>query len=196
MRLKKVINKNNEEFNDAFIICPDIYKDDRGFFYESWNQKDFDKTLNKKVRFCQDNQSESKFGVLRGMHFQQKPFAQAKLVRCTFGKVFDVIIDLRIKSKTFGKWFGINLTAENKTILWIPEGFAHGFLTVSNYAVVQYKTDNFWDKESEEGILWNDPTLNISWPLEKYKIKKPILSKKDAALKNFINLKDSNKLFK
>lgn len=196
MRLKKVINKNNEEFNDAFIICPDIYEDDRGFFYESWNQKDFDKTLDKKVRFCQDNQSESKFGVLRGMHFQITPYAQAKLVRCSYGKIFDVIVDLRINSKTFGKWFGINLTAENKTILWVPEGFAHGFLTISNYAIVQYKTNNFWDKESEKGILWNDPTLNISWPLEKYKIKKPILSKKDAALNNFINLHDSNQLFK
>ena len=196
MKKKEIYIDDNQKFEDAFIIYPEIYEDERGFFYESWNQKDFDKTLDKKVRFCQDNQSESKFGVLRGMHFQTTPYAQAKLVRCSYGKIFDVIVDLRIKSKTFGKWFGIYLTAENKTILWVPEGFAHGFLTVSNYAVVQYKTDKFWDKESEQGILWNDPTLNISWPLEKYKIKKPILSKKDAALKNFINLKDSNKLFK
>ena len=173
--------KNNKgiEILGPILISPKIYEDSRGFFYESWNKKSFSNLINKKVDFVQDNHSKSVNGVLRGLHYQINPFAQAKLVRCVKGEIFDVIVDLRIKSETFGNWSGVMLSQSNFKQLWIPEGFAHGFLTISKLAEVVYKTTNYWNQNSERTILWNDKTISISWPLDLIKSKLPALSEKD-----------------
>ncbi len=173
--------KNNKgiEILGPILISPKIYEDSRGFFYESWNKKSFSNLINKKVDFVQDNHSKSVNGVLRGLHYQINPFAQAKLVRCVKGEIFDVIVDLRIKSETFGNWSGVILSQSNFKQLWIPEGFAHGFLTISKLAEVVYKTTNYWNQNSERTILWNDKSISISWPLDLIKSKLPALSEKD-----------------
>ena len=173
--------KNNKgiEILGPILISPKIYEDSRGFFYESWNKKSFSNLINKKVDFVQDNHSKSVNGVLRGLHYQINPFAQAKLVRCVKGEIFDVIVDLRIKSETFGNWSGVMLSQSNFKQLWIPEGFAHGFLTISKLAEVVYKTTNYWNQNSERTILWNDKSISISWPLDLIKSKLPTLSEKD-----------------
>lgn len=168
---------------DVYIIEPKIFGDNRGYFIESYNEDSFRKAgLN--MTFVQDNESKSKKGVLRGLHFQ-KHHSQGKLVRVTRGKVFDVAVDLRIGSKTYGKWEGIILSDENKKQLYIPEGFAHGFLVVSDEAVFCYKCTDFYYPEDEGGIMWNDPDINIKWPLDG--IENMILSDKD---KLYLNLKD------
>ena len=161
---------------DVMIIEPKVFGDERGFFYESYNQKVFEEAVGRKVDFVQDNHSKSAKGVLRGLHYQLDPFAQGKLVRCVVGDVFDVAVDIRKSSPTFGHWVGITLSAENKRQLWIPEGFAHGFYVVSDTAEFVYKTTNYYHPESDRGIRWNDPAINIQWPL----IDEPILSGKDA----------------
>ena len=166
---------DNFIIKDSFIIIPKIITDERGFFFESWNQMKFDEIIGQNISFCQDNHSRSAIGVLRGMHYQLEPHSQGKLVRCTQGTIYDVAVDIRRSSETFGKWGGVILSNENKKQLWIPRGFAHGFLTLSEAAEVQYKTDSFWDKDCERSLKWNDKNLNIKWP-----IKKPILSKKDS----------------
>jgi len=173
--------KNNKgiEILGPILISPKIYEDSRGFFYESWNKKSFSNLINKKVDFVQDNHSKSVNGVLRGLHYQINPFAQAKLVRCVKGEIFDVIVDLRIKSETFGNWSGVMLSQSNFKQLWIPEGFAHGFLTISKLAEVVYKTTNYWNQNSERTILWNDKSISINWPLDLIKSKLPSLSEKD-----------------
>lgn len=149
---------------DVKIIEPKVFGDDRGFFMESWNAKDFAAVAD--VKFVQDNHSKSKKGVVRGLHFQLPPHAQAKLVRCISGTIFDVAVDIRRSSPTFGKWTGVELSAENKKQLWIPEGFAHGFVALSEYAEVFYKTNDFWHKECEGSIRWDDPSIGIHWPFE------------------------------
>lgn len=149
---------------DVKILEPKIYGDDRGFFFESYNQKIFEETIGRKVEFVQDNHSKSIKGVLRGLHYQLPPMAQGKLVRVVQGEVFDVAVDIRKSSPTFGQWVGVNLSAENKRQLWIPEGFAHGFLTLSDTAEFLYKTSNFYSMKHERSILWNDPDIDISWP--------------------------------
>lgn len=159
---------------DIKVIKPCVYGDERGFFMESWNSRDFSQVA--EVSFIQDNQSRSKKGVVRGLHFQLPPHAQAKLVRCIVGSIFDVAIDIRRSSPTFGQWVGVELSSENKKQLWIPEGFAHGFVALTDYAEVFYKTNEYWHKESEGSIRWDDPTLNIQWPLD----VNPCLSEKDA----------------
>ena len=173
--------KNNKgiEILGPILISPKIYEDSRGFFYESWNKKSFSNLINKKVDFVQDNHSKSVNGVLRGLHYQINPYAQAKLVRCVKGEIFDVIVDLRIKSETFGNWSGVMLSQSNFKQLWIPEGFAHGFLTISKLAEVVYKTTNYWNQNYERTILWNDKSISISWPLDLIKSKIPALSEKD-----------------
>ena len=158
---------------DIKIITPSVFGDDRGFFMESWNKKDFAAVSN--IEFVQDNHSRSKKGVVRGLHFQFPPHAQAKLVRCIHGEIFDVAVDIRRSSPTFGKWVGIELSADNKRQLWIPEGFAHGFVAMSDFAEVFYKTNNFWNKESEGSIRWDDKDIGIQWPLD----ISPCLSEKD-----------------
>ena len=148
---------------DVLVIEPKVFSDDRGFFYESFNENDFSAAVGQKVTFVQDNHSLSKKGVLRGLHYQTEQ-TQAKLVRVTRGSVFDVAVDLRQMSKTFGKWVGVELSADNKKQLWIPQGFAHGFLVLSEEVEFLYKTTDYWHAASEQCIAWNDPTLNIQWP--------------------------------
>jgi dTDP-4-dehydrorhamnose 3,5-epimerase len=164
------------KISDVLVLEPKVFKDERGFFFESFNQAAFNEAVGREIRFVQDNHSCSVKGVLRGLHYQADPHAQGKLVRVIEGEIFDVAVDVRQSSSTFGKWVGINLSAENKKQLWIPEGFAHGFLVLSDTAEVLYKATNYWQKEAERGIIWDDSTINIEWPL----IEKPILSSKDA----------------
>lgn len=172
----------------CFVITPSIFEDDRGCFYESFNSKTFKKLTGVKVNFVQDNVSKSSKGVLRGLHFQTGVNAQAKLVQVLKGKVMDVCIDLREESQTFGKYFSIILDDINHNQLFIPRGFAHGFFVLEDNTVFTYKCDNYYNKESEAGILYNDEFLNIDWGINKHKV---ILSEKDKnlpKLKNFFKL--------
>ena len=149
---------------EVFIFEPKVFGDARGFFFESFSQKIFEETVGKKIDFVQDNHSQSQKGVLRGLHYQLDPHAQGELVRCIEGEVFDVAVDIRKHSATFGQWIGAILSAENKRQLWIPEGFAHGFLTLSDTAQFVYKATNYYAPQSERCIIWNDPQINIEWP--------------------------------
>ncbi|ELH6628961.1 dTDP-4-dehydrorhamnose 3,5-epimerase, partial [Escherichia coli] len=143
------------------IFEPKVFGDERGFFFESFNQKVFEEAVGRKVNFVQDNHSRSVKGVLRGLHFQIKPYSQAKLVRCVKGEVYDVAVDIRPESSTYCKWVGVFLSAQNKKQLWIPEGFAHGFVVVSDEAEFLYKTTNYYMPSAEGCIRWDDPALNI-----------------------------------
>ncbi len=165
------------EIPDVLIIEPKVFADSRGYFFESFNEQDFFQVTGLKSKFVQDNHSLSSKGVLRGLHYQLEQ-TQGKLVRVIRGSVFDVVVDLRQSSKTFGQWVGVELTAENKKQLWVPPGFAHGFLTMSNEAEFLYKTTNYWHAASEQCILWSDSKLNIEWPNISCKY---ILNVKDAA---------------
>lgn len=149
---------------DVLVIEPRVFGDERGFFFESFNQKAFDEAVGSKVVFVQDNHSKSAKNVLRGLHYQLPPKAQGKLVRVVQGEVFDVAVDIRKESPTFGKWVGEVLSAENKKQMWIPPGFAHGFLTLSESAEFLYKTTDYYSPEHERCIRWNDFLLNIAWP--------------------------------
>jgi dTDP-4-dehydrorhamnose 3,5-epimerase len=173
--------------HDVLLIEPQVFGDDRGFFYESFNQNKFEDAIGKKINFLQDNHSKSVKGVLRGLHYQLTPKAQGKLVRVIQGEVFDVAVDLRQSSPTFGKWVGEIISADNKKQLWIPEGFAHGFLTLSDTAEFLYKTTDFYSPEHERSIIWNDPNINIVWPLEQV-----FLSNKDSKALFF---RDLNEIF-
>lgn len=155
---------------DLLILNPKVFKDNRGYFFESFNNL-LIKELNSEISFCQDNESFSEKGILRGLHFQKKPYDQTKLVRCVTGEIFDVAVDLRLGSKTFGNHYGLFLSSENKKQLLIPKGFAHGFLVISNHAIVNYKVDNYYSKQSESGIFWNSKNLGIEWPLNYSEIK-------------------------
>jgi len=166
---------------DLLIIEPKVFGDSRGFFFESFNQRVFEEISGMVGYFVQDNHSRSAQHVLRGLHYQIK-YPQGKLVRVVAGEVFDVAVDIRKSSPTFGKWDGAILSAENKRMLWIPEGFAHGFVVLSEYAEFLYKTTDYWAPEHERSILWNDPDLAIDWRL---KGNTPILSKKDQDAKLF-----------
>ncbi|GAC1458129.1 MAG: dTDP-4-dehydrorhamnose 3,5-epimerase [Chamaesiphon sp.] len=161
---------------DVLVIEPQIFGDDRGFFYESYNQKTLVEKAGISDRFVQDNHSRSAKNVLRGLHYQSEQ-PQGKLVRVVVGAVFDVAVDLRRNSKTFGQWIGVHLTAEKKQQMWIPPGFAHGFLVVSEYAEFLYKTTDYYAPKHERCIFWNDPDLAIAWPIE----GEPVLSAKDKA---------------
>ncbi|EMB0752229.1 TPA: dTDP-4-dehydrorhamnose 3,5-epimerase [Providencia rettgeri] len=169
------------EISDVLIIEPRVFEDERGFFFESFNQKQFDEAVGYPVNFVQDNHSKSVKGVLRGLHYQEEPYAQGKLVRCIAGEVFDVAVDIRKESPTYGKWVGVNLSAENKRQLWIPEGFAHGFLVLSEIAEFQYKTTNYYFPQNEKSIIYNDIHINIAWPNN----KNLLLSDKDKLAKSF-----------
>jgi dTDP-4-dehydrorhamnose 3,5-epimerase len=158
----------------VLILEPRVFADDRGYFLETYNADRF-REAGITRPFVQDNHSTSRRGVLRGLHYQE-PSPQGKLVRCSRGAVFDVAVDIRVGSPHFGKWFGLELTAANKTMLWIPEGFAHGFCATSEEADVAYKCTAFWDAPADRSIVWNDPDLAITWPVEA-----PLLSPKDAA---------------
>ncbi|MCX8128602.1 MAG: dTDP-4-dehydrorhamnose 3,5-epimerase [Clostridia bacterium] len=163
------------------IIEPTVFGDNRGYFMEAYNKKDFNE-IGLKMDFVQDNQSKSKKGVLRGLHFQKR-FPQGKLVRVISGEVFDVAVDLRRNSATFGKWYGVLLSAENKKQFYVPEGFAHGFLVLSDEAEFSYKVTDYYHPEDEGGIMWNDSEIGIKWPLDG--IGKPVLSQKDSCNAGF-----------
>ena len=158
------------------IIEPAVFGDARGFFFESFNQAKFESAVGYAVSFVQDNHSRSARGVLRGLHYQLPPHPQGKLVRCVVGEVFDVAVDIRKSSPTFGQWVGVHLSAENKRQFWIPAGFAHGFLTLSEHAEFLYKTTDYWAKDCEQAIIWNDPQVGIEWPAFD---GQPLLSEKD-----------------
>lgn len=162
------------------IIEPKVFGDERGFFFESYNQRAFNEAVGCEVNFVQDNHSRSQKGVLRGLHYQIQQ-AQGKLVRCTQGEVFDVAVDLRQSSATFGQWVGVVLSGENKRQMWMPEGFAHGFVVLSDVAEFLYKTTDFYAPEHEQAIIWSDPQLAIDWPLK----QTPSLSQKDASAVSF-----------
>jgi len=162
----------------VLIIEPKVFGDERGFFFESFNQRAFNEAVGQPVEFVQDNHSRSAKGVLRGLHFQRPPHAQGKLVRVTQGSVFDVAVDIRPDSATFGRWVGVELSGANHRQMWIPAGLAHGFLVTSDSADFLYKTTDYYRPESEGSVRWDDPDLAIAWPLEGIT---PALSAKDAA---------------
>ena len=154
------------EISDVIIIEPKVFSDERGYFFESFKQNELKEFLGYDVNFCQDNESKSSYGVLRGLHYQEPPFEQAKLVRVIQGSVLDVAVDIRQDSPTFGKYISIELSEENKKQLFIPRGFAHGFVVLSENAVFSYKADNYYSKDFERGIAYNDPNIGINWKLK------------------------------
>jgi len=168
-------------FEGLYIIKPQVFEDSRGYFLESYNKKKLEPYITSA--FVQDNQSQSVYGTIRGLHYQLAPYSQAKLIRVLQGKVYDVVIDIREKSPTFGQHFGIELSCENKTQLYVPHGFAHGFSVLSEKAVVFYKTDNFYNAEMERGINFNDPFLKIDWKID---FEKAIISSKDKVLPSLL----------
>ncbi len=171
---------------DCYIIEPKIINDPRGYFMESFNKNTFQNGINQEINFVQDNQSFSTKGVLRGLHYQTASHTQAKLVRVLQGEVLDVAVDIRPDSKTFGQYVSVLLTAENQTQFFVPRGFAHGFLVLSETATFFYKCDNFYNKESEGGIIYNDPSLNIDW---QFPLENLIISEKDLILPTLQNAK-------
>jgi dTDP-4-dehydrorhamnose 3,5-epimerase len=176
------MNVIKTKLQDCVIIEPNVFGDDRGFFLETFQTERYEKLAGIKIPFVQDNHSRSSKGVLRGLHFQKaKP--QGKLIRVVRGKVYDVAVDIREDSSTFGQWVAIILSEENKTQLWVPPGFAHGFLVLSDTADFEYKCTDYYDPSDERTILWNDPDLDIRWP-----INNPILSEKDAGAKRLIDI--------
>ena len=191
MKFKKI----ETEIKDLVIIEPKVFEDNRGFFLESYNYKDF-KEIGIDNIFIQDNHSKSSKGVLRGLHFQKGEFAQAKLVRVLKGAVLDIAVDLREDSKTFGKYVAVELSEENKKMFFIPRGFAHGFLALTDEVESYYKCDNFYAPQAEDGLVWNDDDLKIEWNFKKYNIneKELIISEKDKKNKSFLEYKKENKI--
>ena len=186
------------------LITPQVFGDDRGFFYESWNERRFRNDLMaagvpageaEDLQFRQDNHSRSSRGVLRGLHFQLPPEPQGKLVRCSVGVIFDVAVDLRRGSFSYGQWVGATLSAENHQQLWVPVGFAHGFLTLSDVAEVQYKASGFWNRDCERSLRWDDPSIAIDWPLEEAGVSVPVLAAKDAEAPLLKTLQASAEVF-
>ena len=164
------------EIEGVYVIQPKVFKDQRGYFFESYRQSLFDEGIGRHVEFVQDNESKSSYGVLRGLHYQKGEYSQAKLVRVIKGRVLDVAVDLRKESKTFGKYVMVELSEENKTMFFIPRGFAHGFLVLSEEAVFTYKVDNDYAPQAEASIRFDDPDVNIQWPIDS---KDMLLSEKD-----------------
>jgi dTDP-4-dehydrorhamnose 3,5-epimerase len=174
------MNFNITEIEGLVLIETKKFHDSRGHFFESYQQDQFRKFTNQDIQFVQENESSSKKNVIRGLHFQKPPFSQGKLVRVPYGKVLDVAVDIRVHSKTYGKYLSFELSAENGLQLWIPEGFAHGFVALDDNSLLSYKCTNYYNKNSEDAIVWNDPQINIDW-----KVNKPILSDKDESAQNF-----------
>jgi len=187
MQVERLRSREGLELDGPLLLTPRLFGDERGFFYESWNQGVFDAAAGL-TRFVQDNHSRSCRGVLRGLHYQLPPHPQGKLVRCMVGAIFDVAVDLRPSSPSFGQWVAAELGAANHRQLWVPAGFAHGFLTLSEHAEVLYKTTDFWSRECERAIRWDDPQLAIAWPLEALEGTEPQLSDKDALAPRFADL--------
>lgn len=170
------------KLNDVYLLEPNVFSDERGYFYVPFNKTQFEKIVGKSVNFIQDNESKSSYGTLRGLHFQKPPFSQAKLVRVSKGEVLDVIVDLRKESSTFGQTESFVLNDKNKHQLFVPKGFAHGFAVLSNYAVFNYKVDNIYNPQSESGIVFDDQKLAINWQIDNSHV---LLSEKDNNLKTF-----------
>ena len=170
------MNVIKTEIEGLLILEPKIFGDSRGYFYESYNKQRFEEVTGLNINFVQDNQSKSCYGVLRGLHFQKPPYAQSKLVRCVKGQILDISVDIRKSSPTFGKYVAVELSEDNHRQLFIPHGFAHGFVVLSEEAIFQYKCDNFYHKESEGALAWNDPEINIDWTIP---FEDVILSDKD-----------------
>ena len=181
MQVEQLITASGLRLEGPLLITPQVFGDDRGFFLESWNQRRFDDAVGLPITFVQDNHSRSSCGVLRGLHYQLEPEPQGKLVRCIAGAIFDVAVDLRRSSATFGQWVAAELSADNQRQLWVPVGFGHGFLTLSEHAEVLYKASGYWSKACERSIRWSDPGLAISWPLDRLGGLEPLLAQKDAA---------------
>lgn len=180
------MNIEETKLKGCFIIEPKVFEDKRGYFFESFNQSKFNDLLGYQINFVQDNESFSSKGVLRGLHYQTGDYEQAKLVRVISGKVLDVVVDLRKDSVTFGQHVSVELSSENKKQLFVPRGFAHGFIVLSDTVIFTYKCDNFYNKESEAGIIYNDLNLGIDWLLNSNEI---IISEKDTQLPSFENAK-------
>ena len=187
MDIKNLSSNKGNILEGVCLIKPKVYQDSRGFFYESWNQTLFNKAIGEEVTFLQDNHSSSNIGVLRGLHYQIEPKPQGKLVRCVSGSVFDVAVDIRKSSPTFGEWTSIVLNAYNKLMIWIPVGFAHGFLSLEDNSEVLYKTSQFWSEDQDRSIRWDDKNININWPLKDIDCSEPRLSEKDSKAPFFKN---------
>ena len=191
-----LFSKDKKIVEGPLLISPNCFEDSRGFFLEEWNEVEWIKLLEENAQkyqqFVQDNLSKSSKGVLRGLHFQIEPYPQSKLVRCISGEIFDVAVDLRKDSPTFGKWISAILSGDNLNQLWIPDGFAHGFLTLSDIAFVQYKVTNNWSQECEKSLIWNDEGVNIDWPFDIMDETKIKLSDKDKNAPNFKEISKSN----
>ena len=196
MNVERLQSAAGATLEGPLLITPRVFGDDRGFFFESWNQRAFAAALEADGQpvpaFVQDNHSRSSSGVLRGLHYQLPPHPQGKLVRCVLGEIFDVAVDLRRSSATFGQWVGATLSAANHQQLWVPAGFAHGFLTLSEHAEVLYKATDFWSRDCERAIRWNDPQVAISWPPLAGATPTPLLSDKDAVAPLLAELSSPN----
>ena len=204
MPVETLCTASGQPLSGPLLITPQMFGDERGFFYESWNERRFRHDLisagvpaaeAEALQFRQDNHSRSSRGVLRGLHFQLPPAPQGKLVRCSVGAIFDVAVDLRRGSPTYGQWVGAELSTENHQQLWVPVGFAHGFLTLSEMAEVQYKASGFWNRDCERSLRWNDPALQIAWPLKRAGVKEPLLAAKDAEAFLLAALEATGELF-
>ncbi len=204
MPAETLLTASGQPMAGPLLITPRVFGDDRGFFFESWNERSFQSALIEagvaekealSLRFRQDNHSRSTQGVLRGLHFQLLPEPQGKLVRCTAGAIFDVAVDLRRRSPTFGQWVGTTLSSDNYQQLWVPVGFAHGFLTLSDVAEVQYKASGFWNRDCERSMRWDDPDLAIQWPLHEAGVSEPLLAAKDADAPLLATLESAGEVF-
>ena len=204
MPAELLLTATDQPVQGPLLITPKVFGDDRGFFFESWNERRFRNDLIdagvpaaevESLSFRQDNHSRSSRGVLRGLHFQLPPEPQGKLVRCSLGSIFDVAVDLRCGSPSYGHWVGATLSAENHQQLWVPIGFAHGFLTLSDVAEVQYKASGFWNRNCERSLRWDDPRLGIQWPLQLAGVIEPLLAEKDAQAPALSMLESAGELF-
>ena len=190
----KLQDKLGNIFDGPLLISPRIFSDSRGYFYETWNKSIFDEVVKNDINFVQDNQSFSTKNTIRGLHYQLNPEAQGKLVRATTGEIFDVIVDLRKNSNTFAKWIGVILNSIDKKQLWIPPGFAHGFLTLSYEAIVEYKVSALWNKDLDRTLLWDDSNIAIEWPFNDKK-NPPKLSNKDIEAPKLKTIIDRGDIF-
>ena len=188
MEIETLTSNNGNPIQGPYLISLKVFKDSRGWFLESWNQQTLNNVLGQKIKFRQDNHSFSNLGVLRGLHYQGIKSPQAKLLRCVSGSIYDVIVDIRKSSPTFGEWTSIILDSNKKNMVWIPIGFAHGFLSLKENSEVIYKTTGYWNKNQERIIKWNDKTLNIYWPTRNFNISKIIISPKDELASSFENV--------
>ncbi len=195
MQITKLKGNSGIIVKDLLLITPNIKEDKRGYFYEAWNQNLFKSKINFFGDFNQDNISFSSKGTIRGLHYQIRPKGQSKLVSCLDGSIYDVAVDLRKNSDTFGDWVGIELSSKNNLQFWIPEGFAHGFLVTSTQSKVQYKVSGYWSKEHERAINWRDENIMINWPLKKFDIKDVIINDKDKNASSFKKAKNDGELF-